>query len=314
MRKNITTFGLIFFALLGLVSCITEVDLPSKIAKTPPTVAQFKELEINALENLTQHFELSVSDGYTTFVTSHGVSISIDPSCLTKNGVPATGDVDFEIIEIFDKGNMLITNKPTTSKSLSGEYKHLISGGEFYVNAIQDGVKLKTSCGYQIKVPTSLTGEADTNMEPFKGVIDSAEELTWLQIPNTEFWISGQPNDSTAYNTIVQEFDWFNCDKFSNFTGARTALEIALPQGYINENSNLFLAVNGEPNTLGHLYGTFPVGLNCHIILVSEEDGLFKYAIKSIPSLPNNASYIFETSDFQTGTPAQTVTAINALP
>lgn len=319
MKTNFTKLGLLFIAIIGLSSCITEVDLPNTVAQvSPPTPSEFKALEETALENMTQNFNLNVSDGYTTFVTVKGVSISIDPSCLTKNGNPVTGIVQLEVVEIFDRGNMLIANKPTTGQTVSGQKQLLISGGEFYVNAKQDGTQLSTNCGYQIKVPVALTGGADSEMGPFEGTIDTAGDLTWLAASNIEFWMGQNQGPTggqlTEYNAFISSFGWFNCDKFASFSGPMTDISVLLPEGYDNENSNIFIGINGEPNSLGYLYGQFPVGLNCYIIFVTEEDGLWSYAIKSIASLPAGASYTFETSELQTGTLAEVVAAINALP
>jgi hypothetical protein len=314
MKRKITKLGLLFFAIVGLSSCITEVDLPDQEENTPPTAAEFSVLEDAVLENLSQSFTLNVSDGYTTFTTTNGVIVSIDPACLTKNGNPVTGSVDFEIVEIFNRGNMLVANKPTTATTLTGEKKLLISGGEFYVNATQNGVQLATNCGFQINIPTSLTGGTDNDMGSFTGSINSEGELIWAAAQQ-EFWIGqGENGQSTTYNAFVQSFGWFNCDKFYAYSGPTTQISVLLPSGYNNENSNVFIAISGEPNTLGYLYGNFPVGLNCHIIFVTEEDGMFSYAIKSISSLPDGASYTFNTSELQTGTQAQVVAAINALP
>jgi len=315
MKTNFIKLGLLFLAMASFSSCITEVDLPSEAAQVPPTAAEFKALEETALENMTQNFNLNVSNGYTTFVTVKGVSVSIDPSCLRKNGNPVTGAVQVEIIEIFDRGNMLIANKPTTGQTVSGQKQLLISGGEFYVNAKQDGVQLSTNCGYQIKVPAALTGGADPEMMAFTGSMDTVGDLVWAAATNSEFWLGqGATGEMTEYNAFVASFGWFNCDKFANFSGPMTEISVLLPQGYNNSNSNIYIGLNGEQNTLGYLYGQFPVGLNCYVIFVTEEDGLWSYAVKTEPSLPNGASYTFETSELQTGTALQVIAAINALP
>ena len=317
MKTNFTKLGLLFFAIIGLSSCITEVDLPDSVAQVPPpTPAEFNALEETALENMTQNFNLNVSDGYTTFVTVKGTMISIDPSCLRKNGNAVTGAFTMEVVEIFDRGSMLVANKPTTATVAGGERKLLISGGEFSVKAFQDGVELETNCGYQIQVPTSLSGGDDYDMAPFTGTINAQGELVWA-VAQQEFWISNNQGPTgggeSYYSAFIESFGWFNCDKFANFTGPMTEISVLLPQGYNNENSSVFIGISGEPNTLGYLYGQFPVGLNCYIIFVTEEDGLWSYGIKTIASLPNGASYSFDASELQTGTMAEVVDAINAL-
>jgi hypothetical protein len=84
--------------------------------------------------------------------------------------------------------------------------------------------------------------------------------------------------------------------------------------GYNTTNSNIFVALAGEPNTLGTIGGEYPVGLEVYLIFVTVDgDGNFIYAIKPV-TLPENAAYTFTESEFITATESQLVAAINALP
>ena len=166
MRKHIAKFGLFVLAIIGIYGCSEDDEKVETMGKKP-TATEFKALETAALENLTQHFIINVSNGTTTINTEQGVSITIDPTCLTKNGNPVSGIVDITVIEIFNRGNMLVTNKPPTATTGTGEKKLLISGGEFYVNASQNDAMLETTCGYQIKVPAALSGGVDYDMRVF---------------------------------------------------------------------------------------------------------------------------------------------------
>jgi hypothetical protein len=116
------------------------------------------------------------------------------------------------------------------------------------------------------------------------------------------------------YNSFNVEFGWFNCDRFASFTGPMTDIEIIVAEGYDNTNSAIFIAIEGEPNTLGNLYGEYPVGLECYIIFVSvDEDGNWVYAVKPV-TLTADASYTFTQDELNTATEAQVIAAINALP
>jgi hypothetical protein len=63
--------------------------------------------------------------------SAKGVSITINGNALTKNGSPVTGPIDITYVEIFDKGSMLVTNKPTMGIMADGKHAMLKSGGEF---------------------------------------------------------------------------------------------------------------------------------------------------------------------------------------
>lgn len=56
-----------------------------------------------------------------TLTSAKGVKLNINGDCLTKNGNPVTGEVNIEYIELFDKGNMLVTNKPTMGLTADGK-------------------------------------------------------------------------------------------------------------------------------------------------------------------------------------------------
>jgi hypothetical protein len=60
-------------------------------------------------------------------------------------------------------------------------------------------------------------------------------------------------------------------------------------------------------------YGQIPIGLNCHIIFATEENGNPRYAIKQV-TISAGAVYNFTLSETTVVTQAQLTAAINALP
>jgi hypothetical protein len=295
----------------------TPPVLPPVTPETPeftaPTAAQFAALSESALQNCTQGFTLDASNPYISFTSAKGVEVSLYTSCLTKNGNPVTGDIAVEFVEIFDRGAMALTNKPTMGITTGGEQSLLISGGEFYINATQDGIQLQVTCGISLYVPAALTGGLDTDMQAFAGTVAGDGTVVWNP-QNMEFWAGSSQGEPGAYNAYLNDFGWFNCDKFANWSGPKTDVEVIVPQGYDYTNSFVFIALTGEPNTLGNLSGEYPVGLECHIIFVSGNgaDG-WVFAIKSV-TITDNASYTFTPEELLPGTEAEVVAAINGLP
>lgn len=280
MKNLRNTFTLLVATLFLITSCSISDDAdptPWDIL-TPPTAAAFKAIQEEAFNNLKQNASFNAEDGIT-FTSNAGVTLSIWGNCLSLNGDPVTGSVDLEFVEIFDRGNMLTTNATTVGLD-NGEMKQLISGGEFHIKAYQNGEELDNICGMMISVPTAITGGEVPGMGPFIGEIDENGNLVWLP-QNTEFWV-GEHQGSDAYNAFIENFGWFNCDVFVNDPDPKTEIQIAVPQGFNNENSSVYLARVGEPNSLAFLYGEFPIGLEAHIIFLSEHEGDFRYAIQSI--------------------------------
>ncbi|WP_313806751.1 hypothetical protein [Flavobacterium sp.] len=296
---------------LILVACSDQDD--NLVQVTGPDAEAVYNLFNTELESQTQNFEMNAEDGYVTFTSAQGVTLGINGACLQLNGVPVTGAVDIEFVEIFDRGNMLVTNK-TTMGMHNGEKHLLISGGEFYVNATQNGEQLTLTCAYELYVPTAITGGTDNNMLPFNGTLDNLGNITWEQSTSGEWWIGSANGNADSYNAIMTNFGWFNCDKFMNTAGPNTTISAFVPQGYGNGNSLIFIATASQPNSLGAIAGQYPVGLQCHLIFVSENNGEYIYSILQDQTLVENHQVEFHSNEMQTATADQLVAVINALP
>lgn len=316
MRNIKNVFGVALIAIFTLTSCIND-----KAPVEPPTAAAFKDLKDKALENITQNFQFNADDGSAVFTSENGVQININANCLSSNGNAVTGMVDIEYVEIFNKGNMLNTNKPTMGLLPNGDKAMLISGGEFFLEASQNGTPLTAVCGYDFTIPTELTGGADLDMTAWKGVIDADDNLVW-----EEELQGGIEIGDSAYYSFFQSFGWNNVDRFYDDARPKTTIQVAAPDGYDNKNSQIFLSYDGEDSGLANLdtydattglfsehYGQVPIGLECHIIFATEDDEKWKYAIQGV-TITENTTYTFSIDDMTVATEDQIKNVINALP
>lgn len=292
----------------------------------PTTAEAFNAIQEEALESITQNFQFNAEDGSTTFTSQNGVTITINGSCLTKNGDAVTGAVDLEFVEIFDKATMLMTNKPTMGLLPNGDKALLISGGEFYVNATQNGLPLETTCDFQLIVPTALTGGTDNDMILWNGTIDENGNLAWKEDDRDGAAQGGLFVEGNNYYAFIGDFGWSNVDRFYNDPRPKTTILVDVPEGYNNTNSAVYLSYDGEDTGLANLdtydttsglfsehYGQIPVGLECHVIFISEENGNWKYAIKPVTIVENGIITINE-GETAIATEAQLTTLINGLP
>lgn len=309
-KNYVKTFSLVIIVSVSLQSC--NKDEYTVIGDGLPTTAGLNNLYDGKLASITtiQTFDASTTLNYTS---PKGVKLTINGSCLRKNGNPVTGEVKVKYIELFDKGTMLTTNKGTMGTN-AAEKNLLVSGGEFYIQAYQEDVLLTLSCPFTLQIPTELTGGPDAAMLPFKGTINSEGDLIWDQSPTAELFIApvqGTPNFN--YNAILDGFGWFNCDRFYNNAGPKTLITTFVPSGYGNGNSDVFLVVKTIPNSLGKTFGQFPVGLDCFLVFVTEQSGKYRYAIKP-QTLTADHQATFNLSDTTLGTKEELTAAINALP
>lgn len=303
--RALQSFVIVTFAILCLPSCNKDEYEVIDNGEAIPTSAALKLLfnEKEASLSNVLIFDASTTLNYTS---PRGVLLTINGSCLLKNGNPVTGDVKVKYIEIFDKGDMLTSNRPTLG-NVSGNKELLISGGEFYIQATQEGVPLTLSCPMSLDVPTSITGGTQAGMLPFTGTIDANDDLAWDQATTFDFI-----TQTAVYSALVPSFGWFNCDRYTGSAGPKTTITANVPAGY-GANAGIFLAVKTFPNSLGKSYGLFPIGLDCYLIFVTLKDGKFRYAIKP-QVLTANHQVTFSLSETTLATAAELATTINALP
>ena len=291
------------------------------------TAENFNDLKEVALENLTQNFQFNADDGNINLTSEKGVEIYINGACLTLNGVAVTGQVDLEFVELFEKGNMLITNKPTMGTLPNGDKALLISGGEFFVEATQNGETLESTCGFQMSIPADLTGGVDNDMILWNGIIDDNGNLAWEEDKRDDAQGQGGVfGEGNQYYGFFDSFGWSNVDRFYNDPRPKTTILVGVPEGYNNTNSSVYISYDGEETGLAKLdtydelsglfsehYGQIPIGLECHIIFATEDGDNWKYAIKAV-TIAENDVITFTDNETSIVTEAQLTAIINGLP
>lgn len=326
MKKNLKNIGLLALATIIFASCTNNEEL----TPTPPSAAAFKAITQSGIKKNTQSFTATAGAGVITLTSAKGVIIKLDGNALTKSGNPVTGAIDITFIELFDKGNMLITNKPTMGVMPDGKKSLLKSGGEFFIKAAQGGVDLVSTGVIQLQVPANLTGTLDTGMLFWAGDTTDEDNLAWVN-PRNAAGTGGQKDgnvgfNQNSYSVTFGNFGWTNVDKFYSDPRPRTTILAAVPTGYDDTNSAIFLSYDGEgQNALAKLdtynpvtkqfsehYGQIPIGLQMHVIFATEDNGNWRYAIKAVTVAAGDV-YTFTLAETTVGTEAQMVAAINAI-
>jgi len=325
MNTNFKKIGLLFLAIATFVSCD---DSDGENTVTPPSATEFAAVRKEALAGKTQHFTATAGAGAITLTSAKGVKININGNCLTKAGNAVTGAIDIEYVELFDKGDMLVTNKPTMGLMADGNKNLLISGGEFFIKATQGGQALATTCSINLLVPTNLTGGLDNAMTLWFGNTEDADDLVWREAKDGADGTGGKggvQGEGNNYYVTFGNFGWTNVDKFYSDPRPKTTILVDAPEGYDNDNCAIYLSYDGEgQNALAKLdtytpaglfsehYGQIPVGLACHIIFATEDNGQWRYAIKAV-TIAAGDIYTFTLAETTVGSEAQLVAAINAI-
>lgn len=294
MKKKIILTSII---ILGLFTrCVKDVSTVI-YHDTPPAQGALEKLFEDAVTAEKAFMHFNSADPNFVYTTPRGTTVTINGTCLRLNGNPVTGTVILEFVELFDRALMAATNKPAMGLQSNGKKELLLSGGEFYINVKKDGVPLTTTCPVKIETPASNTGGVTTGMSAFNGFITN-NELTWEPATNWDVIQVAQ----NKYTLNVPGFGWFNCDKFYNDPRPKTKININVPAGY-NNVSRTFILVKDLPNTLGTAAGEYPVGLNCYIMFVTEQNGKYRWITKE-QTLTANHSITFDIKETLTGSRA----------
>jgi hypothetical protein len=315
--------------------------------QVPPTPEAFNELTLSARDDQTQEFSILASD-WTFLEGDQGSTLFFVPNSFSAaDGVPVTGDVQIQFIEIFDKGSMLVTDMPSIGQLPSGEVAQLISGGEHYVGATKDGEALTMNSSFQLTAPVENTGGEDWGMGLFRaeasdGVpADLDDQAVWIEQTagaegddvageGDEFRINrgdGADGAGTNYWMLSGEFGWTNIDRWYSDPRPKTTINVAVPDGWDDTNSAVYLSYDGEPTALARMdtyddatgyfsehYGLIPIGLEVHLIFVTESEGDWSYAIQGATIVDGHLSSFESAEDLIETDTEGLVNAINALP
>jgi len=332
MKKHNYFLTLLIGGVLALssVSCNDNDNDAKPTGLKPGADDKVKPLFTENLDDLRQTFTLNSTYGGDV-TGNQGTTIRFSPNSLTKlNGDAVTGSVSIELIEIYKKSSMLLTKRPTQGKNSEDEIAMLISGGEFYVNATQEGQQLKVSGVFQIIAPTSNTGDADDTMRPFEGVEECDNDgcdVVWkeqdrdIKIGQNE---NGQGGVQSVYQVFQSQFGWTNIDRWYSDPREKTTIFVDVPEGFDNTNCAVYLSYDGEPTALALFdtynsttglftehYGLIPIGLEVHFIMVSNIDDQWYYAIKAATI---TANHVETFTELQPVTEAALAVLIDDLP
>lgn len=323
--KGLIVAGIIFLTAF-LTSCSSDDSSSSPSFFIPPSEASFRALIDTAVDSRMQTVTFNAEDGLY-FTSEKGAHLAIAPNGLIYQGNLVTGEVELEFIEIYESGDMVVTNKPVMGIRPNGDLAMLISGGEFFINATQNGQQLDLHSNLSMVVPADLTGGVDQDMILWNGIIDEDGNLTWEEdMPDGDGAGNGNIFIEEGSYYFSGGFGWTNVDRFYSDPRPKTTLQVKVPEGFDKTNTNINLKYVGEPNALARLdtydsatrifsehYGEIPIGLEMHVIFVSESSGQHRYAIQSV-TVGANDIYTFEMSDTAVASDAELVAIINALP
>jgi len=243
-----------------------------------------------------QEFTGNASNGIL-IKTENNTFIDIPSNILVDDqGNIVTDGVEIEVIEIFEKSDMVLLNKPTMTKN-----DYLISRGEFFIKVKKNGKELKVKDGYKYKmyVPNK---EPDPEMELFYGNVDSGT-LIWeeaegdqrdnIRVNEWQLQDSSNIYFDFGYELFCDKFTWINIDKYNDIPDEdKTSVCVELPEElYSPQNTVVFMVLKNEYSVVAFSpdadtkrwcepYGMVPKGWEVFIITISSlGDDVYHFGI-----------------------------------
>ncbi len=221
----------------------------------------------------------------TTIVTPRRTNIQIPPNAFVDDsGTVVTGPIQFELIEIYEKGDMIKFNRPTSSNG-----RPLTSSGAFYLQANQGNKVLSLSPNHEIQIriesetinpKMELFYGDDTDPSGFNWVEADGNSQLWENV-NSDSWDNPDGTVGTGYSFSITQLNWINCDAFVDINpDALTALCVELPELYTNKNAVVFVTfedwngvmpLRGSPDSKQFCEIGLPVGATVKLLVISEQ-------------------------------------------
>jgi hypothetical protein len=318
-------------ASLLLALALTSCKDPEEVEPQADGAALTERFENNR-DNATQHFTVDI-DGGAMVEGSQGTRVIFPANSIGLNGNPVTGDIEVDLIEIYNKSAMVLQNMPTSGIKPNADQEALKSAGEFFLNATQNGNQLEILLPVQIE----SRGIDPADWEPMQvfRAGDNADD--------TDLWVEADENDDgeadvaggregegpngvfVLYSVFdTSSFGWTNLDRWYNYAGQLTDIFVDTPDDFTGTNCEVFLSYDGEPTALARMdiydtslemftehYGRIPVGQQVHIIMVAEIGGQLHYTIQGSTVVDNHIEVMAAP---QPTTQAALEAMINALP
>jgi hypothetical protein len=299
------------------------------IAPTPNPASSGNSLSIasflNKKEAPKQTFTINANQ-YQRVKGSKGTIIDFSPNSFkTQSGQPVSGSVTIELREMYSKSDMIFSKAPTMSN-----HSLLVSGGELYLQAFQNGSKLELAGSDKVNAKFPV----QNNIAPMAEFYNPSGSFEDRDEPID--WYSGD-YDSTGTDSVVvmadsiefQEYytfnldgmNWINCDYFYNSPGPFTDITVNVGTQFNASNCVVYVSFDGMSslaslytlgmnNTFSYGYPSIPEGLGVHIVAIANINGQYYSAI-----VPATLSANFSTNVTLTPTTeAQITTAVGQLP
>lgn len=205
-------FVLAAFSSLFFIGC-TEEEVPPTVDNLPfDNLSELFETQAPAAQSF------SIMPNTTQTITgSEGTKITFYAnSFVDAQGNAVTGQVDFELKEIYAKGDMIWSERMT----IASNGQLLESGGEFSLKATSAGQEVFLNQSFFMEAPVSSATSNPFAMELFTS---TESDSTWTPADST--WV-GVDSLTNNYQFNFDSLTWINLDYFVGNSNTTTAFSV----------------------------------------------------------------------------------------
>lgn len=182
-----------------------------------------------------------------TYTTQKGSVITIPANAfINASGQLVTGSVQVRFKEVFSKAEMIYSGiLPVSNGNV------LESGGEYFIEAIQNGAQLRVADNVQLQVKIPAQAQGQGMLLFFADPKEEVDSLNWNLVDSSStgsnFSFSSSDN---SYNINLDSTGWGNIDQFNN-TAQYFDIQFNLTglSGLNNSNTNAY-AIFKNQNTV----------------------------------------------------------------
>jgi len=261
----------------------------------------------------TQSFKINVSELPQTLSLKGGTKITFPAGSLTKNGIPVTGEVTVEAMEMLKRSDVIFSGTNTNHSSGAP----LQSDGFIFIDVKANGESVDKNLAKPVNIKIPANRDGGTQL--WEGVQNDQKQMAW-QAPRPANG-AAQVDVKAENNQFAFNFGtlgWINCDVFWNYSNPKTTVRVevlnnpgtmATFRGYSGDTFVFFCAKGS--NVAAQLYtpdgankvksydDMMPVGVEGRLLSFSIKDGKYYIAKKDITITANlNESLtLVETSE-----------------
>jgi hypothetical protein len=261
--------------------------------------------DFGKLASLQQFFEKNTAPVQTgtadasaafRFTTAKGTAIDFPNNAfVTPNNQPVTGTITIAVKEIRTPAEMILNNTPTMSDGLP-----LVSGGEFFVRATQNGERLKLAAGKYVQINLGTLSRVEmAGMQVFNGDTTSGTMNWMLNTQPTNVVVQVQDSlvggGSNSVNLLFADsLEWINCDKYIDEPKITYTVD---PGNTPNVDSTaVFVHLTGRnaimrfPKVGDTFAYTNMIATEATVVGICVMDGTLYYAINPVVTEPGGAT------------------------